>query len=361
MKICVVGGIFDAPEAYKAKHTVTPETTLVDGLKKFGIDVHAAGHRSFRPLDDYEIVHIHHIGKAALKMASESSRSFFVFTSHTGGHVNGYERSIIRRNAYRYILARADALVALSQKEALHLEGMAPRKTVRVIPNGIPAGLFTLDNNAAGKQAAANSHHELLYVGQLIKLKGVDVLLDAFKILTSQWQARLRLVYHNAQLEAACKHRVQELGLTGQVDFVGSVASTQLAQWYRRADVVVLPSYTEALPSVVTKALLCGKPVVATAVGGIPEQLGRYGRLVSPGNAAELAAALDSVLRNLPHFRTLAGEMRRHAEDRFGVDAMVKAHLRLYEDLLQNGAKKQRPGWFDPLVRFAIRTYWAKG
>jgi glycosyltransferase involved in cell wall biosynthesis len=364
MKICIVGGIFDATDAYKAKHAITPETTLVDGLRKLGVDVQAAGHGAFRPSDDYDIVHVHHIGKAALKMASERSKSLFVFTSHDGPLMNGYEKSIMRRTAYRYILGQADALVALSRKEARHLEIVSAAKTIRVIPNGIPAHVFQPES-ALVTPAQENGTHgplEILYVGQLIELKGVDVLLKAFKKVLEKRDARLKLVYHNSLLEELYKRQAAELGIADSVVFVGSVPSVQLADWYRRADLVVLPSYAEALPSVVTESLLCGTPVVASDVGGIADQVDRFGKLVTPGDPVQLADAIDSVLRDRQHYRGLAGAMRQHALSTFAVEPMIQAHLSLYRDLLKARTQgTDRSGsWLDPLVRIAVRMYWAR-
>jgi hypothetical protein len=108
--------------------------------------------------------------------------------------------------------------------------------------------------------------------------------------------------------------------------------------------------------------LLCGKPVVASAVGGIPDQVGTFGRLVAPGRVGELAAALDEVLRDLPRYRALAGDMRRYAEAHFSVDAMVRAHLALYKDLLSsgNGIRTRGKDWLDMLVRWAVGMYWSR-
>ena len=74
MNICLVGGIFDRPEVVRSKQLVTPETVLLDGFRKAGVTVHAVGHAGFQPSDDYDIIHVHHFGRAALKMASSRCR-----------------------------------------------------------------------------------------------------------------------------------------------------------------------------------------------------------------------------------------------------------------------------------------------
>src|SRR4051794_24791216 len=123
MKICLVGGIFDRDESLRAKHTLTPETILLDGFRKAGVDVHVVGHARFQPSDDFDVIHVHHMGRAALKMASSRCRVPFVFTGHNGLIPTGYERSLLRKSAFHYVVRKADAFVALSQAEARYFAG----------------------------------------------------------------------------------------------------------------------------------------------------------------------------------------------------------------------------------------------
>ena len=106
MKICLVGGIFDRPEAVRSKQLVTPETVLLDGFRKAGVEVHAVGHAGFEPSDEYDIIHVHHFGRAALKMASSHCRARVVFTGHNGLIPTGWERSRLRRCRYFMTMLR---------------------------------------------------------------------------------------------------------------------------------------------------------------------------------------------------------------------------------------------------------------
>ncbi len=362
MRIGLVGGIFDRDASLRAKHLLTPETVLLDGLQGAGIDVHAVGHAGFAPGDAYDLVHVHHFGKAALQMATARSRTRFIFTGHNGLIVTGHERSRLRRSAFHYVVGKADAFVALSEAEAAYYRAAGAPEKVRLIPNGIPAEVFRLREDA-GKPVPADgaARYDLLYVGQLIDWKGVDILLTALAPLRRQWDVRLRLVYHNAHLEAMLRRLACELGIAEHVTFVGILGPAALADEYRRADLLVLPSFADCLPSVVTEALLCGTPVVAGAVCGVPEQVGAYGRVVPPGDAAALAGAIAAVLQERPRFRSLATEMRSYAARKYNPAAMVRAHLELYRDVLARPAACRRGnGWLDPLARWAVQAYWSR-
>ena len=147
MKICLVGGIFDCPEAICSKRFVTPETVLLEGFRKIGVDVRPIGHAGFQPSDDFDVIHVHHFGRAAVKMASSKCRGRFAFTGHNGLIVTSWKRSWLRRYAFQYVIDKAEAVVALSNAEANYFASVIPAEKVYTIPNGIPADVFRLSTN----------------------------------------------------------------------------------------------------------------------------------------------------------------------------------------------------------------------
>jgi glycosyltransferase involved in cell wall biosynthesis len=358
MKICLVGGIFDRPEAVRSKHLLTPETVLLDGFRKAGVDVHAVGHAGFQPADDYDIIHVHHFGKAALKMASSRCKARFVFTGHNGLIPTGWERSRLRRYAFQYVVDKAEAYVALSQAEARYYAGVTDPGKIHTIPNGIPSDVFRASANL--QKRTDKDRYDVLYVGQLIDWKGVNFLLDAIHQLRKTRNVCLRLVYHNAQLEPELKQQARDLGIAEAAEFVGIRNPTELAEEYAQADLLVLPSFADCLPSVVTEAFLCGTPVVAGGVCGVPEQVGPYGLAVQPGDAAALANAMETILADRPRWQERAADMRAYAEQKFKPETMVASHLALYRDMLAGRTlPAHRPAaWMDPVVRLAIKAYW---
>ena len=360
MKICLVGGIFDRPEAVRSKQRVTPETVLLDGFHKAGVEVHAVGHARFEPSDDYDIIHVHHFGRAALKMASSPRRARTVFTGHTGLIPTGWERSRLRRYAFQYVVDRTEAYVALSHAEAQYYAGVTRADKIYTIPNGIPADMF----RAAGclPKRADKARYDVLYVGQLIDLKGVNFLLEAMQQLRKRRDVHLRLVYHNAQLEPELRRQANDLGIAEHVEFVGILGPRELAEDYQRADLFVLPSFADCLPSVVTEAFLCGTPVVAGGVCGVPEQIGPYGLVVPPGDSVALANAMETILADRPRWQGMATRIRAYAEHTFKPETMVASHLAMYRDLIDGRMERatRRAAWMDPMVRLAIMVYWRR-
>ena len=96
------------------------------------------------------------------------------------------------------------------------------------------------------------------------------------------------------------------------------------------------------MPSVVTEAMLCGTPVVATEVGGVREQLGGFGVLVPPGNAEALAQGITRMLDSYESFAAQGEAMSRSAQERFSIQTMVEKHIELYCTLVERGGPRRR-------------------
>jgi len=193
------------------------------------------------------------------------------------------------------------------------------------IPNGIDTTKYNyLRANGAGRERP----WQLLFSAQLIPMKRCDVLLRAVARLTHA--VELSLVYQNPQLEQDLKTLAASLGIQNQVRFLGKLPPEELGKLYQRSDVLVLPSSTEALPSVVTEAMLCGLPFIASAVGGVREQAAGFGYLLEKREVDDVAAAITHVLDNYAHFHESSRKMSDHARSKYSIESMVNSHLELY-------------------------------
>ncbi|MFW2542732.1 glycosyltransferase family 4 protein [Primorskyibacter sp. 2E107] len=148
---------------------------------------------------------------------------------------------------------------------------------------------------------AAHDGARLLFVGRLAAVKGLPVLLEALKALPGDW--RLTVIGDGpdrAALEAQAK------GMP--VDFLGYKSQSEVADVLANTDVFVLPSFAEGVPVVLMEAMASGVPVVTTRIAGVPELVadGFSGRLVPPGDAAQLGAALTALLSD-PDMRRRMG------------------------------------------------------
>jgi starch synthase len=333
MRICIVGGIFDKPADYRVQHSISPETVLADGLRQRGWQVTPAGHAAPLPRGDFDVVHVHHFGRAALRMAAATGRPPFVLTTHDPFAMNGLPVGWRRRLTDGFVLRKADAVVALSNAERDFLtrrRGLPPGR-IAVIPNGISTAVF--DRISEPAEPAT----DLLFVGQLQEFKGLDYLLHALPAVRgSHPRVKLRVVYQTGELLARYQRHAERLGLNGCLEFEGSRTAAGLAQLYSTAAVVVSPSLGECLSTVVLEAMCCGAAVVATDVGGIREQLDEdTGVIVPPRDSAALAQAISTLLADAGRRRQLGQAAWRKAHAQFNVRQMIERHERLYEEVLE--------------------------
>jgi glycosyltransferase involved in cell wall biosynthesis len=177
---------------------------------------------------------------------------------------------------------RADRVVALSSRMAETLvDAGVPADRIATIPLGVDARVFR-PQPARWEIGIDPAVKLVLFAGQATVEKGFEVLHAALERLPG-------VVCAAAGSGSLDSSRVRPLGI---------LEPAALARWMAAADVVCLPSFAEGMPVVVEEALACGTPVVATRVGGIPEQIepGRNGLLVEPGRPDELAGALREAL-----------------------------------------------------------------
>jgi glycosyltransferase involved in cell wall biosynthesis len=244
--------------------------------------------------------HYYYPDGAAAALLAAWFRKPFIVTAR-GTDLNLLPSYAVPRRWIQWTERRAAASVTVSSalRERLMELGGEPSR-IRVIRNGVDLGLFRpLDRESCRKVLGLQGSRWLLSVGNLVKLKGHDLAIEALKSLPSE--VCLAIVGEGEErrrLEA----RARDLGVADRVRFVGAVAQTALVRWYNAADVLVLCSSREGLPNVVLEALACGTPVVATGVGGISEVLRSptSGRLLTERTPAALTAAVLDLFSSNP-------------------------------------------------------------
>ena len=222
---------------------------------------------------------------------------------------------LLVRPLIRKTIMNAECVVTVSEElrhRAIAL-GAAPEKCVTIY-NGCDSEVFRPgDREAAREQLQIPANAELvLFVGNLLAVKGTRELLEATAMMASE-RPNLRVAFiGEGPLKAELRARVSKPDLAEHVRFVGGALPEEVAQWMRAANVFCLPSHSEGTPNVVIEALSCGRPVVATSVGGTPNLLNaRCGILVAPRNARELANGLARALGRAWNEEDIASSFKR--------------------------------------------------
>ena len=219
-------------------------------------------------------------------------------TLHTERHI-GHWQSLIRR----VIIPRADACVTPSAAGlARFVRWGAKADRVRIAPQGPDVGALQETLRESRQQDSGGGSPEgpvILYVGSLSERKGVLLLLDSFRDVHAQIpDARLHLV-GEGRLRGELMRRIEALGLGDAVRLVGFVPHADLATWYARATVFVLPTLEDTYAVVLAEAAACGLPLVTTPFAGAAAEVvreGFNGVVADPRDPKEFARKILAVL-----------------------------------------------------------------
>jgi glycosyltransferase involved in cell wall biosynthesis len=261
-----------------------------------------------------------------------------VYTPH-GGSLHYDPRRLSGRVFFaleRVLRRMTDGFVFVSdfERETFTAKVGEPRRPAVRVHNGLAEAEFEPVRPAA--DAA-----DFVYVGNFRDLKGVDVLIEALALLRDRYGigATARLIGWGDD-GARYAARVAELGLDRAVRFKSPLPTRSALAAGR---LLVVPSRAESLPYIVLEAAAGRVPLIATAVGGIPEIFGEQSdRLIVPGDVEALAAAMAAALADPDGARTAADRLARRVETHFSLAGMTAAITGFYSTLLAPGAGRPK-------------------
>lgn len=230
---------------------------------------------------------------------------------HSAAHVIGVSRSL------------ADRAVELG----------ADPKRVSVILKGVDHERFTPGDTRGARHALGlEDRPTVLFVGNLIPRKGVDVLLDAVQRVQATLPDLQLIVCGTGPEQDRLQRLTEQLGLGGHVRFAGWVERPTIPQYFQACDVFVLPSLTEGSGNVLVEAAACAKPVIGTNVAGIPDYVegGVTGWLFEKGDPADLAEKLLKVLTDPQQSAEMGHAARTRAESQHRYDQMTASILDVF-------------------------------
>ncbi len=228
----------------------------------------------------------------------------------------GYRVGRAHRWAYALLDRLAEANVVLSERGIPNLAPLMPTTPMPVVANSV----------VVDEMVPSTADHEVpvvLFVGELLERKGVLVLLDALDILRdrSQLEWELRIVGDTTPGADPEKDRViAEVRARGHGDaMTGGLPRDEVYRHLSESDVFVFPTFVEGQPFSVIESLAAGVPIVGSDIPTVAEMVtdGEHGRLVPPGDAAALAAALEDVLGDPEARRRMGAACRRRALERY--------------------------------------------
>ena len=311
--------------------------------------------------EKYDVLHSHYwiSGKVAMPVAKKFGIPL-AHTMHTMARVKNMNLAegerpepMIRVQGETQVVAAADALIANTDAEAASLVSLyeACPDNVSVVSPGVDLYTFTAGNGRKAAREAVGlpqDAHILAFVGRIQPHKGPEVLIRAVaEMLNHSPHLRPKLITvimggasgSGVGEVERLKDLVSWLNISDVVRFENPVPRAQIPQWYRAADLVCVPSYSESFGLVALEAQACGTPVVATAVGGLRTAVadGISGVLVDGHDPRAWSSVLARLLQE-PQRRVLLSMGAIEHASHFGWDATARGTLDIYDRIIATSA-----------------------
>ncbi len=279
-----------------------------------------------------ELVHAHWwFPNGVAGVAAARWRNIPLVTTLHGSDVRLGRTIAPARPAMRQVLRRSAAVTAVSSWLAAEAHAVAGGEVPIVAPMPVATELFAPDPDVTRGDA-------LLFVGRLTKQKGVDLLLHALALLP----ANLSLdVVGDGEERSSLEALASSLGVASRVRWHGATPARQLAPFYRRAAMLVIPSIEEGLGLVAVEAQLCETPVVAFASGGVVDVVrdGETGILVGDRTPEALASAVSALLASPGRGAALASHGAREARETFAPAHVARRYADLYREAVERARR----------------------
>ncbi len=342
---------------FKVFVAASPGGRFEEGLSGLGIRLIPVDMRqrpSFKPISELvriikekKITLVHSQGGRAdffARVAGKMARVPYI-VSTVAMPVEGYDVGRWRKAVYifldRLTERYVDRFIVVSEvlKETL-IKGhkIPPHKVVRIY-NGIEIGRYRHDATYADlrKEWGVPSHVPLIgAIGRLVWQKGLTHLLQAMPLVFQEYPDTRLILVGDGPLQEDLRDQVRDLGIEASVFFVGF--RIDIPAVLAALDLLVVPSVLEGFPMTTLEAMAMAKPIVATDINGIREEIhnGKTGILMPPADPQALAEGIKQMLKDRTQAKNLGTEARKHVEEMFDIKQQVALHEEVYEELLKS-------------------------
>jgi glycosyltransferase involved in cell wall biosynthesis len=241
-------------------------------------------------------------------------------------------------NIVRKVLNEADAIITASRATFNESNKIVENsEKVYLIPNGVDIKRFnpSLDGSYIKRRWGISDHVKVVFTLRAHEPKyGIEYLLRAASLLK-----RNNVVFvigGDGSLRPYHKRLAIDLGIKEKTIFTGKIPWSEVPHYYAMSDIVVVPSLQEAFGLIVSEALACGKPVIGTRVGGIPDQIidGYNGFLVKPKDPKEIAEKILWLLEHPDKAKQMGMNGRRIVEENFNLEKRIDRIIEVYERVI---------------------------
>mgnify|MGYP002762659898 CR=1 FL=1 len=236
----------------------------------------------------------------------------------------------LRARLVPYILEQADVVTAVSQALSETVQETFPGGyTPVLVPNGIDYEFWSAPG--AGPVHQPQAAPLLVSVGALKHVKGHDMLIDAFSVISRQYPDSHLVLIGDGPLRTSYEEKIAKMNLADRITVTGWLQPEEVRAWLRESDLFVFPSRSEGFGIALVEAMAVGVPVIASNAGGIPEVVGDLDdALVNPVNSTELLKAITALLENRKAQESLRVQVQKRASN-YCFSKTVNTYLNEYK------------------------------
>jgi len=284
---------------------------------------------------EYDLIHAHRLDigftGAVLKNLSDKP---LIITCHGSDVYDFPFKDDFRYAIAKYTINRVDHIIAVCSSDAEKLLFLGlPSSKLSIIPNGFDDDLFKPIPQRLARAELGLPYDKkiLLSVGTLHEVKGYDYLIDAIYVISKVRDDIVTVIVGSGPLELKLRKKIEKLGLTQRVLLVGWVSHNKIPLWMNASDLFVLPSLDEGFPTVIPEAMACGKPVIGTRVGGIPDAISDnvVGIIINSRDREALAQGILEALNR----KWEPEKIRRYAQ-KYSLKTVATQILQVYQHVL---------------------------
>lgn len=303
---------------------------------------------------NYDIVHIHNEHSTSALLAAVYRLNVdvpLVVTCHGqlkfGDSIKNFIEKIYSRLFGKMIFKISDLIIALSESDKKYIISLGiPSEKIKVIPNAIDKYQYQYQSGQISDVEFQNFKNKyilsdkkiVLFVGQVIKRKGIEYLLKAIPIVVKNYSINeiQFVIIGNGDMLIDAKKLCYSLGIENHVLFLSDINNKDLEKFYFISDIFVLPSLSEGLPTVILEAMYFGVPVIASDIPGINDYFSETAILVPPRNEREIAYSILRVFTDKKDVKELSKKGKEFIDSKFSWDKIAQEYECLFKDLRES-------------------------
>ncbi len=300
----------------------------------------------FPKLKYFDIIHIHNehsFSSFIIFIYNIFNKKPLVLTCHGqlifGSALKDWFEKIYSRTVGKLIFNSATKIIALSEEDKGYISSLGIKETkILVLPNAIE--IDDLNKKVLNQEFNSNiiekfvDKRVILFVGRIIERKGIEYIIKCIPKVIENFNDTVFVLIGNGEYKLQAEKFCEELEVEEHVIFLSNISDTTLFDYYKSAEIFILPSLSEGLPTTILESMYFGIPVISTDIPGIRSHFKDNAILIPPKNEKELSKAIIRLLSDKEFAMSLRIKGNNLVTGKYTWDKVSKEYINIYHEIL---------------------------